>query len=613
MAPSEQGAGRHVGRVLALFSAAFALVVLVVAILGQMGLPDRAIIALVVALVGLALVVVGFSGRTLAEDEFFLGGRAIPVRFNGLGSAVSSLSLPGIAGLTGAWYDGADGALAATLGYAGGFLLLTVLVAPYFQKSGAATLAEFLGLRFGGRAIRATAAVLTLLFALPPLAGTMAATAGLAAAALSLAPATAAVAVAAMVLASSLFGGMRAVVLVAGAEAVVLLFGLFIPGAAISVREYGIPLPQFAYGYALAATGAEASEAMAGHLLPLHGIGGASLFALGATFALATASLPSLVARSAVTFTAGGARLAGAWTLAVAAAILLTAPALAAFARYAIWRDLVDADADSLPSWVFAYGRQGLVRICGFDPSNIDAFRAACAATIGPGGALRAGDIGLSPDAIVPAFADITDLPVVMSALIAAGVLAAGLAGATALAFTAATSLGHDLYGGVLAPKALPGRRIILTRLALAAIVTGAAWSAGRFGTAALDFGLIVPGLSASAFAPILFLAIWWRRLNRAGAIAGLASGLGITAYYVAATMFRGSPPAGFPGDVSPAAAAVYGVRLGLLVTAGVSLATGAPGAAAERIVDFLRRPGRESRPVPPPPAQSTTESARHA
>ncbi len=596
----ERTAGRRIGKAFGVFAGAFAFFVLGVAVVALLGLPAPAILILVVFVSLAVYATLGIGGATLSEAGFFAADRSIPAVFNGLGTGVALLSAGGFAGLAGAWFDDDRGALALSLGWVTGLVLIAVLIAPYFRKSGAVTLPDFLALRFGGEAIRALALLVLILIGAVALVAALSAAATIANFFLGTRASIAISAAAVMIVLAGVFGGMRGLVLVAGAQAVVFLLALLVPGAMVALREYDVPLAQFTYGYALreAADAGGAFASIAGHLLPLPRLGGVNLVALAVTIAAGTASLPHILVRSAVSFGTGGARRSIGWSLVVVIAVVLTAPAYAAFAKLSLYRDLVATDIGSLPDWVFSYGKQGLVRICGVEATNVDAVTAACTASLGAKGLVGPGDIAISTDLVVLGFADITNLPYVLTALIAAGALAATLAAAGALAVSIANSIGHDLYGRLIAPKAPAGRRLILARLVLLVVVSLAGWLAARGPGTWISVALLAPAIAASAFFPALVLGIWWRRANATGALAGMIAGLTIAAYYAVVTTLRGAPPAGFPslgGGVPAMAAAIYGLPIGFLVTIGVSMATAPPDSARDNLVDAIRRPGREA------------------
>jgi cation/acetate symporter len=103
--------------------------------------------------------------------------------------------------------------------------------------------------------------------------------------------------------------------------------------------------------------------------------------------------------------------------------------------------------------------------------------------------------------------------------------------------------------------------------------------------------------IAASAFFPALVLGIFWKRANKWGAVAGMVAGLGITLFYIARThtFFGGSMEAAW-FDINPISCGVFGVPVGFIVIAVVSLLTPPPSAEVQALVDFVRLPDGEGR-----------------
>jgi cation/acetate symporter len=76
-----------------------------------------------------------------------------------------------------------------------------------------------------------------------------------------------------------------------------------------------------------------------------------------------------------------------------------------------------------------------------------------------------------------------------------------------------------------------------------------------------------------------MVLGIFWRRTTRAGAVAGMLAGLGVTIYYMVANQAAVRQWLGLSGDglwwdIQPVSGGVFGVTCGLIVTVLVSLVT---------------------------------------
>ena len=77
----------------------------------------------------------------------------------------------------------------------------------------------------------------------------------------------------------------------------------------------------------------------------------------------------------------GQARLTAGWALVVVGIVVATtAPALAAFVRLAILRDMIGVELADLPQWLFDYGRAGMLLVCGAPPVSAAAIGTACGA-----------------------------------------------------------------------------------------------------------------------------------------------------------------------------------------------------------------------------------------
>src|SRR5690606_34378534 len=85
--------------------------------------------------------------------------------------------------------------------------------------------------------------------------------------------------------------------------------------------------------------------------------------------------------------------------------------------------------------------------------------------------------------------------------------------------------------------------------------------------------------IAASAFFPALMLGIFWKRANKAGAIAGMLAGLGTCLFYLINVKFYGMTPWFGIKDIS---AGLFGIPAGMITLIVVSLLTKAPDAETQ-------------------------------
>jgi len=589
---------RRLGKLYGLLITAFVLFVVVVAMLSQFGLPEPVVTFLVVLITVVTYAVMGLVTRTLSLQGFFLSDRFVPAGLNGMAAAAAILAFP-LIGLAGAFLADRLLGLAIVAGLVAGFVLLAVVVAPYYRKSGGLTLPDYLAVRYGNPLIRLAAVVILAVAAFPVLVAALGIATDISVATLRFSPRVALVAVLAVLLATTLLGGLRSTTLSGGAQALVALIAILVPAVLVSVQEYGFPIPQATLGNALEEAAAETGAILVlpGHALPVSGLQGFNLLAFAICLAAGIAAFPQITARLGAAHGIGDARRTAGWALLVVGILAATAPALAAFVRLAILRDVVGVELADLPQWLFDYGQAGLVAVCGAAPVSPASIGSACgAATVVNG--LAPTDIAISADLVTLGFADITGLPYILTALIATGAIAAALGTAAAALTTLATALGNDLLARFLARRASGGRRLVLTRIALIVTAALAAWLVDRGPGEAYAWALAAPSIAAAGLFPALVLGVFWRRTTFWGALFGMLAGGGATIAYVVLVVSLGMPApdlAGLaPGGLAPAAAGILGLPLGFLVAVVASLLTAAPSLGRRAVVEAIRRPSPE-------------------
>lgn len=589
---------RSYGQLAILFGIAFAILAAILELLDYFGLPGD-ILGTAICGVGLiALAVVGVYAGTMQTSEFYLAARAVPAAGNGAASAVSVISGTLFIGLAGTYFAGADKAVAATIGWCFGFVVLTVGLAPYFRKSGAFGVVDFLGLRYGGRAVRIAAAVVVAVALFPATAAALAFAAEIAANLLGISAASALAIVAAVALVTTVLGGLRAITRTAIAEYIVVASAIVVPVTVVAFREYHTPFPQLSFGLALHDAALLALSG-SGDIATFRANGAWSWIGGGAFNSLATvavlaagvAALPQLLMRSAAVRGPATARRSAAWGLLFILLVISAAPAYAAFAHYLILRDLVDVAIEHLPDWVFTFGHLGLVKVCGVEATSVNALLAACSSHPGFTGNLAAGDLSVAGDTVVLAAPGVFDLPDVVTALVALGALAAALAAGKAMAFAIASAFGHDLYRGVseVAPSA--GRQLIVTRLLLVVVIALAAWFAGRHPADAIALAPGAIAMAAGGLFPALILAVWWKPATAQGAVGAIIGGGVVTAALVLHARYPGFLPMG-DLKLTEITGGIVGLPIGIV--AAVTLSLGFTPSTEDRLamVDAIRRPG---------------------
>ena len=100
-------------------------------------------------------------------------------------------------------------------------------------------------------------------------------------------------------------------------------------------------------------------------------------------------------------------------------------------------------------------------------------------------------------------------------------------------------------------------------------------------------------GLAAASFFPAILLGIFWKRMNKEGAVAGMIVGLVFTAGYIAAFKIFGVPDNAehWLFGISPEGIGTLGLLLNLAVAVSVCLLTAPPPKNVQDMVEAIRVP----------------------
>ena len=210
---------------------------------------------------------------------------------------------------------------------------------------------------------------------------------------------------------------------------------------------------------------------------------------------------------------------------------------------------------------------------------------------------MQLAEIVINGDMVMLATPEIAGMPYVISALIAAGALAAALSTADGLLLTISSAFRHDLNYKMIDPNASTARRGTLSKMVLMVVALAAAYVAAQRPADILFLVSAAFSFAAAAFFPALVLGIFWKRANRLGASWGMLAGLGITIYYMAMThpWMRGvlgvTSPVQLWWDIQPISAGVFGVPLGFAVIVVVSLLSPPPSEPEQAVAERVRYP----------------------
>jgi cation/acetate symporter len=482
--------------------------------------------------------------RAATTDDFYVAGHHVHPVFNGMAtaadwmSAASFLSMAGIIAFAG--YDGS----VYLMGWTGGYVLLALLLAPYLRKFGKFTVPDFVGDRYYSQAARIVAVICALFISFTYIAGQMRGV-GIAFSNFLQVPVEIGVFVGAIVvLFYAVLGGMKGITYTQVAQYCVLIFAFMVPAIFLSLQMTGSPIPQLGF-VGNASDGVPLLQTLDRTLVDLgfqpYTQGQKStldVFAITLALMVGTAGLPHVIIRFFTVPKASDARKSAGWALLFIAILYTTAPAVSVFARsnfidtvneseYSI--DVARGEAqvsgeNATPQWFYNWERTGLL---GFTDLNDDG-RIQYRADPDTNEVTT-----LDRDIFVLANPEIGRLPAWVIGLVVAGGLAAALSTAAGLLMVISSAVSHDLCRKVLFKSMSDTQELLVARLAAVAAVLVAIYAGINppgFVAAVVAFAF---GLAAASFFPAIFLGIFWKRMNKTGAIAGMLTGLTVTAAYI--------------------------------------------------------------------------------
>jgi cation/acetate symporter len=250
-------------------------------------------------------------------------------------------------------------------------------------------------------------------------------------------------------------------------------------------------------------------------------------------------------------------------------------------AKYDVYTLLVGSSFSELPSWVSAW-------------ASVD--KSLMSVTdVNHDGIVQLAEVTIGGDLIVLATPEIAGLPYVITALVAAGGLAAALSTADGLMLTISNSLSHDVYYKMIDPRAPTSRRLFIAKALLLAVAVFAAYVTSLKPGDILFLVGAAFSLAASAFFPALALGVFWKRANRMGAIVGMIGGLLTCMAYIYMTYPFFGVNAPLWWDIGPISAGIFGMPVGFVGVIIGSLLTAPPDKETQDLVDSVRYPRLES------------------
>ena len=321
-----------------------------------------------------------------------------------------------------------------------------------------------------------------------------------------------------------------------------------------------------------------------------------NMFAYTFSLMIGTAGLPHVIIRFFTVPKVKDARSSAGWALVFIAILYTTAPSVAAMARLNLITTIEPTAGeymvyDERPDWFRNWEATGLLA---FEDKNDDGLVQYSADP-------ETNEmVKIDRDIMVLANPEIAGLPNWVIALVAAGGLAAALSTAAGLLLAISSAISHDLLKGIWRPDINEQQELLASRVAMA----GAILLAGYLGFNPPDFAAgtvaLAFGLAASSIFPALMMGIFYKRMNKEGAIAGMIAGLGVTLLYVfqhkgimfiQSTSYMGDMAPNWFMGIEPNAFGAIGALVNFAVAFAVCRMTPPPPDHIQHLVEDIRIP----------------------
>ena len=486
-----------------------------------------------------------------STNEFYIAGKGVSPLANGMAtaadwmSAASFLSMAGIIAFSG--YDGS----VYLMGWTGGYVLLALLVAPYLRNFGKYTVPDFIGERYYSTNARLVAVFCALIVSFTYVAGQMQGV-GIVFSRFLEVPFEVGVLIGmVIVLFYAVLGGMKGITYTQVAQYCVLIFAFMVPAIFISIQMTGNFIPQLGMGSVI-------NDGSGMYLLDKLDMlskdlgfteytkGSKSVidvFCITMALMVGTAGLPHVIVRFFTVKKVSDARKSVGLALLFITILYTTAPAVSVFSKVNLIETVSNKEYVMMPEWFKNWENTGLIK---FNDKNNDGIINYINSS--------ENELYINNDIMVLANPEIANLPAWVIALVAAGGLAAALSTAAGLLLVISTAVSNDLIKKILYPSISQKNELIIARLS----ATFAVLVAGYFAYNPPDFVAAVValafGLAAASIFPAIILGIFFRRVNKEGAISGMLVGISVMLFYM--MKFK----LGWLGDIPPKSEWWFGI-----------------------------------------------------
>ncbi|MCT7461101.1 VC_2705 family sodium/solute symporter [Aliarcobacter cryaerophilus] len=514
--------------------------------------------------------------KASSTKDFYVANKSFNPLFNGASIAVDFISAATFVSLCGAFLSFGYDSFAYIIGITSGFVLLTILIVPYLRKMECLSIPLFFEKRFNSKLLKITTIIIVVLVSFIYISAQLKGVGIIFSRIFQLDLSTALLIGMCITLFYAFIGGMKNIAYTQIAQYIIILFSFMTPIFFLTIEFTNSYLPQLAIFSKSAIYEERYLIEVFEQTLNDYGFKSFSEFnvlnslLIAISLSLGVASLPHILIKFFSTPTVNDARRSSFWALVFISVIYTSISSLFILSTLNLVKKTNSVEYDAFINneiegnegkWLKTWEKTGLVKFEDFNKNNKIDLKYEN----------NISELSINPDALSLLTPEIANLPNWVISLVLAGALAATLSTITGLILIIKTTISYELLKENFSKNNIIARVIFSKLLIVLIIVLATLFYIPNY--TILQTVAIAFTICAATLFPTLVLGIFYKKINKIGAIFGVISSLFFTLSYCIYFLYINSSSNYFFGISSEAIGSI-GAILNILITVIVSKLT---------------------------------------
>lgn len=514
--------------------------------------------------------------KASSTKDFYVANKSFNPVFNGASIAVDFISAATFISLCGAFLSFGYDSFAYIIGITSGFVLLTILIVPYLRKMECLSIPLFFEKRFNSKLLKITTIIIVVLVSFIYISAQLKGVGIIFSRIFQLDLSTALLIGMCITLFYAFIGGMKNIAYTQIAQYIIILFSFMTPIFFLTIEFTNSYLPQLAIFSKSAIYEGRYLIEVFEQTLNDYGFKSFSEFnvlnslLIAISLSLGVASLPHILIKFFSTPTVNDARKSSFWALVFISVIYTSISSLFILSTLNLVKKTNSVEYDAFINneiegnegkWLKTWEKTGLVKFEDFNKNNKIDLKYEN----------NISELSINPDALSLLTPEIANLPNWVISLVLAGALAATLSTITGLILIIKTTISYELLKENFSKNNIIARVIFSKLLIVLIIVLATLFYIPNY--TILQTVAIAFTICAATLFPTLVLGIFYKKINKIGAIFGVISSLFFTLSYCIYFLYINSSSNYFFGISSEAIGSI-GAILNILITVIVSKLT---------------------------------------